>query len=111
MASPDTDWIDAHQDLLPHIVEQWEDLIRLHIEKSATYGTDEDALANFTVTAELAEMCWEAPASLRICDKLVRAVNMVKDGCEDDVAEWPDIASLALCCEALRRRRNPELDN
>jgi hypothetical protein len=90
----DPGWIQSYRELLP-----------LHLKKSATYGTDEDKLANFTEVGEITHYPEEYYVALRIIEKLRRAVNMIERGDENDVKEWPDCASLALCGEALRRRR------
>lgn len=90
----DPDWKQAHADLLP-----------LHYEKSSTYGTDDDPLENFTESGDVLGKPPEYPVLVRILDKLSRSVHMIEAGRADEVKEWPDIASLALCAEALRRRR------
>ncbi len=40
----------------------------------------------------------------RIVEKATRALNMLAAGSGPRVREYPDMASLALCAEALRRR-------
>lgn len=90
----DPGWVDAHTELLP-----------LHERKSGTYGTAAEPFLNF-VEIGLAQgrvperYVWE-----RILEKAIRALNMIDAGLADDVKEAPDAASLALCAEALRRRR------
>lgn len=89
----DPDWLAAHADLR-----------MLHADKSASYGTADDRLANFT---SLAEQTGDAPERYvleRIIEKAGRALNIIAAGDPYLVAEYPDIASLALCAEALRRR-------
>ncbi len=93
---PDNHWLEAHRELRA-----------LHFNKSATYGSETDPLANFVKTGELADVAPERVAILRTVEKLVRALNMIDAGKGHLVAEYPDVASLALCCEALRRRRLP----
>jgi hypothetical protein len=90
----DFGWLAAHADLL-----------ELHIRKSATYGTDDDRLANFTETAYILRKPPEYPIASRMIEKLSRTVHMLDAGDADLVKEWPDLASLALCAESLRRRR------
>ncbi len=93
----DPRWRKAHAELLD-----------LHIEKSSTYGTSSDPLANFTESAALLGKPPEYAVLVRILDKTARAVHMIDAGRSDAVEEYPDIASLALCAEALRRRRDVE---
>lgn len=86
-------------------MEAHAELRALHVEKSSTYGTDDDPLANFSESAVMLGKPAEYAVLVRILDKASRAVHMIDAGSADDVKEWPDIASLALCAEALRRRR------
>lgn len=90
----DPDWHDAHRELGD-----------LHVEKSSTYGNGADPLANFTTLAAVAEQAPERYVLERIVEKCVRALNMIDAGDAVVVQEYPDIASLGLCAEALRRRR------
>ena len=93
----DPNWHDAHDELKA-----------LHVRKSATYGTDSDPLANFTEVAKIAGHDPERYVLLRIVEKCARALHMLDIDEAEAVKEYPDIASLALCGEALRRRRgNP----
>lgn len=93
-ASGDPHWLEAHGELRD-----------LHLLKSSTYGTDGDPLANFTESGQLLGKPPEYPVLVRILDKVSRAVHMIDAGRSEDVKEYPDISSLALCAEALRRRR------
>lgn len=88
----------------PHWRDAHDALFRLHIEKSATYGTSRDRFANFTDVAHLTGSVPELYPLLRVIEKASRAVHMIGNGQARGVAEYPDIASLALCCEALRAR-------
>ncbi len=94
MTGGDPGWIKAHRELLP-----------LHILKSSSYGSDEDRLYNFTAVSEVTDLPSEYYVALRIIEKLTRTVLMIENGDSMDVEEWMDCASLALCGEALRRRR------
>ena len=86
------------------------DVLReLHVRKAGTYGTDEDALANYVQTSRLVGQVDEFTPMLRITEKLERARNMVLSGRGLQVREWMDIAALALGCEALRVRREKDL--
>jgi hypothetical protein len=89
----DPGWISAHADLLA-----------LHVEKSSTYGTDDDRFANFTKLGEAAGQSPERYAVERLIEKAIRALHMIDAGRSGEVQEYPDIASLALCAEALRAR-------
>lgn len=92
--SGDMRWLEAH-----------DELGALHLRKSATYGNSSDPLANFAGVAVIANQPPERYVLERIVEKCVRAINMIDAGAADDVKEYPDVASLALCAEALRRRR------
>lgn len=87
-------WIEAHDELRA-----------LHLRKSATYGTTADPLANFADIAAVANQQPERYVLERIVEKCSRALHMIDAGKADEVKEYPDVASLALCAEALRRRR------
>ena len=91
---PDPGWLEAYDELHD-----------LHCEKSATYGTEGDALANYTRTAARLGEPPEFVVMIRMFEKLERARNLIKAGRAVDVDEWPDLAALALAGEALRRRR------
>lgn len=89
----------------PYWLEAWGELVRTHVQKSGGYGTDADGLANFTgVAAITGDPAWLYPCR-RILEKLTRVESLAKQGRVDELAEeFTDIASLALCAEALRRR-------
>lgn len=95
-AAPEGDpgWVEVHAELL-----------ELHVQKSSTYGSPADPMANYVETSEKWGDCDEATAARRIDEKMTRARNLILAGRADEVEEWPDIAALALGCEALRRRR------
>jgi len=90
----DPGWRQAHKELLA-----------LHVEKSATYGSNADPLANFSESAAVLGKPAEYAVLVRVLDKVARAVHMIDAGKADLVKEYPDVASLALCAEALLRRR------
>lgn len=92
--SGDPNWIAAHAELLP-----------LHLRKSSTYGNDYDPLANFMMVADFNGDDPEVYVIARIVEKLTRTSNMIRAGRAVEVKEYLDVASLALCAEALRRRR------
>lgn len=81
------------------------DIETLHKNKSSTYGTSEDSFANFTDVGRVTGKPPEYYALLRIVEKCSRAVHQIDAGNHDDVKEYPDIAGLALCCEALKQKR------
>ena len=85
--------------------EAWSELFGLHSEKARTYGTDADLLANYVETSEAVGEPDEFTPALRIHEKLIRALNLIRDGRADECDEWMDIAALALGAEALKRRR------
>lgn len=89
----------------PHWLEAHGALPDLHERKSATYGTEDDRFANFTAVALITRQAIERYALERLVEKATRALNMIDAGQADAVAEYPDIASLGLVCEALRRKR------
>ena len=89
----------------PHWHAAHRELRDLHIRKSATYGNGDDPLANFSKIAAVANQDSERYALERIVEKAARALHMIDAGRGADVKEYPDIASLALCAEALKRRR------
>lgn len=86
-------WLQAHAEL-----------VDLHLRKSATYGNDRDPLGNFTAISHVTGQPTERYAWERILEKAVRALNMIDAGYALDVKEAGDVAGLALCAEALRRR-------
>lgn len=86
-------------------LEAYDDLHDLHVEKASTYGTDEDALANYVEASAVADLPAEFTPWLRIVEKAARAVNMIRQGRGDECEEAMDVAALALGAEALRRRR------
>lgn len=89
----------------PGWLQAWEALRPMHEEKSSTYGTQDDALWNFVLLGIAKDKPAEEYALERIVEKGTRALNMIRAGLADQVAEYPDMSSLALCCEALRQRR------
>lgn len=93
VAGADPFWLAAHGRLL-----------ELHVEKSSTYGVDDDRFSNFTAVAAATGEPPERYALERIVEKATRALNMIGAGREGEVVEYPDLAALALCCEALQTR-------
>lgn len=91
-------WVAAHQALLA-----------LHIEKSSTYGVDDDRFSNFTAVASATGAPPERYALERIVEKATRALNMIDAGQQAAVVEYPDLAALALCCQALQHRAQAHL--
>lgn len=88
----------------PHWLAAHDALVALHLRKSATYGIEEDRFANFTAVAETTGAPAERYVLERIVEKATRALNMIDAGAQALVKEYPDIASLGLCAEALQRR-------
>ena len=77
----------------------------LHASKADGYGTDEDALANYVRTSEVVGEPDEFTCVLRMHEKIVRCLNLIRAGRANEVDEYPDLAALAVAAEALRRRR------
>ena len=90
----DLGWLEVHGELA-----------RLHVDKAADYGTDTDAMANYVLTSEAVGEPDEFTCWLRIHEKTVRALNMIRAGRGDECEEGLDVAALAVGAEALRRRR------
>ena len=80
------------------------DIEALHKRKSARYGTDEDRFDNFTRVAQSRDQDPGVYIIDRIQEKLVRIQNMQKHGDTIEEEDWLDIASCALCGEAMRRK-------
>lgn len=80
------------------------ELLRLHAEKSATYGHEADRFRNFTALGAVQGKTPERYVVERIIEKCVRALNMIDAGQAADVREYPDIANLGIVAESLRRR-------
>lgn len=93
MPEGDPGWVEVHGELLA-----------LHLEKSSTYGVDAEKFANYIAVAETTGEPPELYIAERCIEKLTRAVNQIRAGDAKGVKEWPDLSSLAICAEALRRR-------
>lgn len=89
----DPGWIEVHAELRV-----------LHLEKSSTYGVDAEKFANYIAVAETTGDPPELYIAERCIEKLTRTVNQIRAGDSRGVKEWPDLSSLAICAEALRRR-------
>jgi len=92
----DLGWLEVHAELGG-----------LHVSKARDYGTDQDALANYVLTSEAVGEPDEFTCWLRIHEKCVRALNLIRAGRADENLEGVDVAALAIGAEALRRRRLP----
>ncbi len=92
--SGDEGWLAVHAEL-----------VALHLEKSGGYGTPEDALANYVETSQAAGEPDEYTCWLRIHEKCIRALNLIRAGRADECHEGTDVAALGIAAEALRRRR------
>ncbi len=89
----------------PGWVAAYDELYDLHAEKASTYGTGDDALANYVRTSAAVGEPDEYTCWLRIMEKAQRALNMIRSVQGDECEEGMDVAALALAAEALRRRR------
>jgi len=92
--SGDPGWLEVHAELGG-----------LHVAKAKDYGTDEDALANYVQTSGVVGEVDEFTCWVRIHEKCVRALNLIKAGRAEENLEGADVAALAIGAEALRRRR------
>lgn len=93
-AGGDPGWVAVHREL-----------VDLHREKARDYGSEEDALANYVETSAAAGEPSEYTCWIRMHEKCVRALNLIRSGRADDNGEGVDVAALAIGAEALRRRR------
>lgn len=89
----------------PGFVEVHTELLELHIDKASGYGTDDDSFANYVQTSQAVGEPDEYTCWLRIHEKTVRALNLIRSGRADGNEEGLDVAALAIGAEALRRRR------
>jgi hypothetical protein len=94
-------------DLDPGFVTVHAELLALHTEKAAGYGNADDSFANYVQTSAAVGEPDEFTCWLRIHEKCVRALNLIRQGRADDCEEAVDVAALAIGAEALRRRRLP----
>ncbi len=89
----------------PNWVQAWQELLALHEEKSGGYGTGADALANYVAVSAVNGRPPYMYAIDRIVEKATRAQSLEAQGRVGELEEeFMDIASGALCAEALRRR-------
>jgi hypothetical protein len=90
----DPHWLDTHAELLD-----------MHFEKSGGYGTGEDPLANFVAVAAANGKSPYMYALDRMTEKIARCRSLEAQGRIDELGEeFPDLAGLSICAEALRRR-------
>jgi len=94
----------AHAPILDQYATILEKLGTLHTVKSGGYGTGEDPYANFTAVAALTGQPRYLYATLRAIEKLIRVLSLHERGRTEELSEeFTDIASLAICAEAMRR--------
>jgi hypothetical protein len=90
----DPDWLKAHAEL-----------VQVHEEKSGGYGTGDDPLANYVAVGVSNGRAPFMYALDRITEKITRCQSLYQQGRVAELEEeFKDMASLALCAEALRRR-------
>lgn len=89
----------------PGFVQVHAELLDLHTEKAAGYGTEQDSFANYVETSAAVGEPDEFTCWLRIHEKTIRALNLIRSGQADANEEGLDVAALAIGAEALRRRR------
>ena len=91
----------AHGD--PTYLALLDELRLVHLDKSSSYGTQADPLANFRAVAQVTGAHPSRYAFERIVEKATRALNLIDAGRVSEVEECLDVAGLALCAESLRR--------
>lgn len=101
MPEGDPGWIEVHAEVLDRAHAE---LRSLHLEKSSTYGTGDERFANYMAVSKRNKKPPEYYIAERMIEKLERAMNQIDGGDSAGVKEWPDLSSLAICAEALRRR-------
>ena len=79
------------------------ELRALHLDKSSSYGTPADPLANFRAVSQVTGAHPARYGLERIVEKATRAIHLIDAGRADEVEECLDVAGLALCAESLRR--------
>jgi hypothetical protein len=88
----------------PEYHEILRELGALHEIKSNGYGTYDSPLENFYAVGRVNQRAPYAYAMDRMTEKLARANILYLNGRIDELEEeFKDIASLAICAEALRR--------
>lgn len=81
-----------------------EEIRDLHVKKSGGYGTSHDPFANFTAISHLSGQPRYLYPAHRMIEKLTRLLSLHEQGRVDEIGEeLLDVASLALCAEAMRR--------
>lgn len=91
----------AHGD--PTYLALLDELRLVHLDKSSSYGTPTDPLANFRQVATVAGQHPCRYPFERIVEKATRAIHLLDAGRAGEVEECLDVAGLALCAESLRR--------
>jgi hypothetical protein len=77
----------------------------VHEEKSGGYGTGDDPLANYVAVGVSNGRAPFMYALDRMTEKITRCQSLYQQGRVAELEEeFKDMASLALCAEALRRR-------
>lgn len=89
----------------PGFLDVYGELLDLHVSKASGYGTVAEPLANYIETSQAVGEPDEYTCWLRIHEKCVRALNLIRAGRANDNTEGVDVAALAIGAEALRRRR------
>lgn len=89
----------------PGFLDVHRELRDLHVEKAQDYGSSADSFANYVQTSEAVGEPDEYTCWLRIHEKSIRALNLIRAGRANENKEGTDVAALAIGAEALRRRR------
>lgn len=88
-----------------------DELAALHREKSGGYGRPDDAFANFTAVGLISRQPRFAYPVCRMVEKLSRCLSLLEQGrCGELGEEFLDVASLAVCAEAMRREDEETAD-
>jgi hypothetical protein len=88
----------------PEYLALVDDILQLHKDKSAGYGTGADPMANFTAVAELTGQPRYLYPVHRSIEKLTRVLSLHAQGRTAELEEeFVDVASLLLCAAAVLR--------
>lgn len=78
--------------------------IELHLEKSGSYGTDKDPMANFTAVARAKGQPRYVYPVDRVQEKLARVYSLIAQDREEELEqEFSDMSSLLDCATTMLR--------
>lgn len=88
----------------PEYVRLLEERLALHIEKSGSYGTEDDPMRNFSIVADLTGQPRYLYPVHRALEKLTRVLSLHAQGRTGELEEeFVDVASLLDCATAMVR--------